>query len=92
MDALSFSLTTLCRHNADGSEATKANRLYGLMSISEELKGMGYGLKNARSLKPRHVTALVSHWKARGIAPATIKNRLAWVRWWARKVQKGVTT
>lgn len=88
MDNLAFSLRTLCQHNADGSEATRANRQHGLMAISRELKALGYKLPDARSLKPKHVTALVAHWKGERLSDATIKNRLAWMRWWAMKTAK----
>jgi hypothetical protein len=88
LDNLAFSLRTLCQHNADGSEATRANRQHGLMAISRELKALGYKLPDARSLKPKHVTALVAHWKGERLSDATIKNRLAWMRWWAMKTAK----
>lgn len=88
MDDLSFSLRTLCQHNDDGAAATRANRLRGLMSISRDLKALGFKLPDAGSLKPKHVEALVTHWKGAGITDATIKNRLSWVRWWAMKTRK----
>lgn len=39
-------------------------------------------------MKPRHVEALVSHWKAREITDMTIRNRLGWIRWVADYVGK----
>ena len=88
MDDLAFSLRTLCHHNADGSAATRANRLHGLMAIGRDLKALGFKLPGANSLKPKHVDALVGHWKGTGLSDATIKNRLSWVRWWAMKTAK----
>jgi integrase len=58
------------------------------MSVSRDLKAMGYRLPGAGSLKPKHVAALVAHWKGSGISDATIKNRMSWVRWWAMKTSK----
>lgn len=78
----------MCKHNADGSETTQANRIYGLMGICRELREMGFVLPSANSLKPRHVTALVSSWKGRGLSEATIKNRMSWLRWWATKTNR----
>lgn len=49
---------------------------------------MGYVLPDSRSLKPKHVRALISRWKERRLTDATIKNRMAWVRWWASKTRK----
>lgn len=88
MDNLAFSLRTLCQHNDDGAAATRANRLHGLMGISRDLKVLGFKLPDAGSLKPKHVDALVTHWKGTGLSDATIKNRLSWVRWWAMKTRK----
>lgn len=88
MDNLAFSLRTLCQHNDDGAAATRANRLHGLMAISRDLKALGFKLPDAGSLKPKHVDALLSHWKSAGVSDATVKNRLSWVRWWAMKTRK----
>ena len=41
-----------------------------------------------RSLKPKHVNALVAHWQDQGISVGTLKNRLSALRWWAKKVNK----
>lgn len=81
MNNLEFSLKQLTVHNQDGSHATRANRHRGLMAISGELHGLGFKLKTAHNLKPRHVEALVAHWKARQITDVTIRNRLGWIRW-----------
>ena len=42
----------------------------------------------ARSLKPKHVEALVKHWQEKDLSIGTIKNRMAALRWWAAKVNK----
>nr|WP_207189544.1 phage integrase N-terminal domain-containing protein [Rhodobium orientis] len=83
-----MALTRLCRHNRDGSRATQANRLRGLKALATDLHRLGYKLPRAESLKPKHVTALVADWQSRDLNPATLKNRLGWVRWWAEKVNK----
>ena len=43
---------------------------------------------NQRSLKPKHIEALVELWLKDNIATGTIKNRMSAIRWWARKVNK----
>jgi integrase len=43
---------------------------------------------NSHSLKPKHVEGLVRHWLEKEVAAGTIKNRMAAVRWWARKVNR----
>lgn len=88
MKELNFDLMNLTRHSGEGSFATKACRARGLQQIADELHGLGYKLKAAKNLAPKHVDALVRGWKAAGIADATMRNRLGWVRWWAEKVGK----
>ena len=49
---------------------------------------MGYKQMQARSLKPKHIEALVARWQDKGLSIGTIKNRMAAIRWWANKVNK----
>lgn len=88
MDDLSFSLKTLCTRSGEGSFGTRALRQRGLIAMAEDLLEMGYRLPDARSLKGKHVGALVGRWKAGGISDQTIRNRLTWLRWWAYQVGK----
>lgn len=88
MDNLSFSLKTLCARSGEGSFGTRALRLRGLAAVADDLSAMGYRLPDARSLKGKHVTALVSRWKANGISDQTIRNRLTWLRWWGHQIGK----
>lgn len=41
-----------------------------------------------RSLKLKHVRALVKHWQETGCSVGTQKNAVAHLRWWARKIGK----
>lgn len=88
MDNLTMDFIHLCRRNRDGSYGTQKNRQRGLAAIARELEHLGYKLPAARSLKPKHVTALVEKWKGGDLDDATIRNRLTWLRWWAEKVDK----
>ena len=56
--------------------------------MAKELKKLGYLLPSPRSLKTKHVNALLRTWQQRGLSPGTIKNYTAHLRWWAEKVEK----
>lgn len=88
MDDLSFSLKQLTARSGEGSFGTRALRHRGLQAMATELNQLGYRLPEAKSLKGKHIAALVGHWKATGIADQTIRNRLTWARWWAYQVGK----
>lgn len=88
MDALAYDLKTIALSNGEGSFLTRNQRHRGLQLIARELAKLGFKLPAARSLKPRHVEALANHWRAARLSPGTMKNRMAWVRWWAAKIRK----
>lgn len=86
MRDLNYQLKELCRKNRDGSYATQAQRLALLTLMANQLHELGYRQMEAQSLKPKHVEALVKHWLGANLAIATMKNRMAALRWWAEKV------
>lgn len=88
MDALAYDLKSLTLGTGEGSHTTRTQRHRGLQLVARELRGLGYRLDSARSLKPKHITALVESWRAAGLSAGTLKNRMAWVRWWGEKVRK----
>ena len=88
MRDLNYQLKQLCHRNRDGSYATQANRRHHLMLIANQLLALGFRGMNARSLKPKHVEALVNDWQRQALSVGTIKNRMAVLRWWAEKVDK----
>ena len=88
MRDLNYQLKHLCYRNRDGSYATQANRLHQLMLIANQLIALGFRGMNARSLKPKHIDALVKDWLQQELGIGTIKNRMAVLRWWAQKVDK----
>ena len=88
MRDLTWQLRQLARHNRDGSQMTQAQRAQILTRCAEQLHEAGYRGMAARSLKPKHVEALVERWRGEELSTGTIKNRLAAVRWWAEKVGK----
>ena len=88
MRRLNYQLKQLCKQNRDGSYGTQAQRERVLTLIANQLVELGYRQMHAKSLKPKHVEALVKHWLASNVAVGTIKNRMSALRWWSRKVNK----
>lgn len=88
MRDLNYQLKQLCYNNPDGSYNTQADRQRLLNLIADQLHEMGYRGMTVRSLKPKHVEALVERWLAGNLAPGTIKNRMNCLRWWAGKVNR----
>ena len=88
MRDLNYQLKKLGRNNRDGSLGTQAKRAYLLSQIANQLHQLGFTGMSARSLRPKHVQALVTHWQRQRIAVGTIKNRMAAIRWWAGKVNR----
>ena len=88
MKDLNYQLMKLCKANRDGSYSTQATRKRILDRIANQLQALGYKHMQAKSLKPKHVEALVSLWKDQGLSIGTFKNRLSVLRWWAKKVGK----
>ncbi len=88
MNDLNHQLKVLCRHSRDGSYRTRVGRERQLTAIANQLHQLGYRKMGARSLKPKHIQALVDLWLDQGRSPGTIKNRMSCLRWWAEKVNK----
>ncbi|MDE0410709.1 MAG: integrase domain-containing protein [Gammaproteobacteria bacterium] len=88
MRELNYALKQLCRNCREGSYATQQNRERILTQAASELHAMGYRRMQAKSLKPKHIEALVELWRERELSIGTIKNRMAALRWWAIKVNK----
>jgi len=88
MRGLNHQLKQLSRHNREGSFGTQNRRERELTLIANQLHEIGFRGMNSHSLKPKHVEGLVRHWLKREVATGTIKNRMAAVRWWARKVNR----
>lgn len=88
MKALNYDLKNYCQTWRMGSRATQAARFSILQLCADQLIEAGYKLPSAKSLKPKHVEALLSRWRAEGLSAGTLKNRLAAVRDWAGWVGK----
>ena len=88
MRDLNYQLKQLCHRNRDGSYATQAKRMDHLMLIANQLYDLGYRGMKSRSLKQKHVDALVKGWAHQELAAGTIKNRMSVLRWWAEKADR----
>lgn len=81
-------LAALCTRNKDGSFSTQATRRDVLGLVANQLREMGHYDMPATGLKPKHVHKLLNRWKTEGLSQATMKNRVAHLRWWAEKINK----
>jgi len=81
-------LVHLCERNRDGSYSTQAARKDVLILAGKQLLAGGFRNLGTQGLKPKHIQHLVERWQSEGLAPATLKNRIAHLRWWAEKVNK----
>ncbi len=87
MTHLEFSLKIMTRQNRDGSFSTQKNRQKMLMLFARQIRKCGFPREMvATSLTGRHINSLLSIWENSGITTATIKNRMAVLRWWANKI------
>ena len=85
MTDLKFDLMQLCSAR-DGSEGTRKRRKEGLGLVADQLHELGYKRLRATQIKGRHAVALVRRWQGEGIATGTIKTRLSYIRYWAKRV------
>lgn len=79
------SVIVAIKNNKDGSYRTQADRRQALIQMAESLHGLGYKLDHLRFMKPKHIHALVQHWKSNGDTPGSMKNRMSHLRWLMRK-------
>ena len=85
---LEFSISRICGWNRDGSYKTQADRQRILRLAARQMHGLGFQLKSATSLKPKHVEALLLCWKDTGLSAGSLKNRMSALRWLAEKIGK----
>jgi site-specific recombinase XerD len=81
-------LMQLCNRNRDGSFSTQAARRNILSMVGRQLVELGVYNLPATGLKQKHVTKLLERWKVDGCSEATLKNRMAHMRWWTEKIGK----
>jgi hypothetical protein len=85
---LNHQLKQLCRRCREGAYGTQNKRERMLTPMANQLHVLGYRGMTTRSLKPKHVEALVKLWIDQGLSIGTLKNRMAAIRWWAHNVKE----
>lgn len=88
MRNLAYQLKQMCNRSKSGSHSTQATRRRLFSMIARALEQLGFRNLDIGSLKPRHVEALVAHWKAEGLSVGTMKNLMTAVRYWAEHIGK----
>ena len=88
MRQLNWDLKLLEREAKDGSRGKRRDRSYSLALMANTLHDLGFKGLRARGLKEKHVEALVGEWNRQGLSTGTMANRMAHVRWWARRIGK----
>jgi len=88
MHDIVYELKRLAEQHREGSYATQANRKNMLTLLGEQLWQAGWKQMHATDLKGRHVNRLLALWREQGLSPATLRNRLSVLRWWAAKVDR----
>lgn len=88
MRDLNYQLKQMCQTSREGSFASRDRRRKDLQLMANQLHQLGYRGMRASSLKRKHVEALIQGWLKQDLAPGTIKNRMASLRWWAKQVNK----
>jgi hypothetical protein len=86
MTNLKFDLVQLTKRNRDGSFQTQRDRLGILSLVADQLHTLGFQQMRGGDIKGRHVNRLLALWKQEQISHATIRNRLAVLRWWCERV------
>ena len=88
MRQINFDLARLLDGDRQGSHGTRRGRSYVLAQAAETLHRLGYRGLKARGLKGRHVEALVAEWLRQGLSEGTMRNRMAHLRWLAKRIGK----
>ena len=87
MRDLVYSVAVLCKHNKDGSYGTAAERKKSLKAAMQAISDAGYGIRDVKQLKGKHIRFLVEKWKSDpNLSTGTIKNRMSHLRWLAEHI------
>lgn len=78
-----FSINELVRKSRVLSYSSKADMRYMLFRCIKDLHELGYKVGHVKGFQPKHIYALVEHWKSQGKNPATIKNYMSKLRYTA---------
>ena len=88
MRQLHFDLLRLLKDDRQGSHGSRRARRYVLAQAAETLHRLGYRGLRAKGLKGRHIEALVAECGAKVSPTVRSQNRMAHLRWLAKKMGK----
>lgn len=70
------------------AERTKADRVDAVIQCYRDLWRLGYRLEKLENLAPRHVQALLTYWRGKDLARATVQLRWSWLARWCEAINK----
>ncbi len=82
------SLVCVLKNDRAKSYATRYDRKGLLIIFINDLVRLGYNMEDVRSLRTKHVSAVVAYWKEKGLSAGSIKNRVAAIRTLTRLIGK----
>ncbi|RJF95128.1 phage integrase N-terminal domain-containing protein [Noviherbaspirillum saxi] len=85
---LEHDIREICRRNPQGPQATQADRQRTLLMCARQWFRLGVHRKRAVNLNTDNIRMLVDAWHAEQLSAATMRNRLLYLRWLARKIGK----
>lgn len=85
---LQRSIYQVLKHNRDGSYATQHDRKNILYKFADDLIAQGYGLRDIRGLKEKHILGVIQFWQKKELNISTIKNRTSVLRYLCTKINK----
>ncbi|HEY8101640.1 MAG TPA: phage integrase N-terminal domain-containing protein [Burkholderiaceae bacterium] len=85
---LEYDVRAICRRNPQGTHAAQDERLRTLLLCAQQWFELGVCRKRAVNLHQADVRKLVEGWHAQQLSAATIRNRLLYLRWLAKKIGK----
>ena len=88
LDNCIYSVNRMFSYPRGLSFNTRRDYIFGVKQMIRELHEGGYQVSNINHLKPRHADYLIKRWQDRGISAATIKNRLAQIRFIGKAIKK----
>jgi hypothetical protein len=75
-----FSINELVKSTQGHAFASQADMRHMLYRCVKDLHELGFKVGHIKGLQPKHIYALVDHWKNQGKNPATIKNYMSKLR------------
>jgi hypothetical protein len=93
INSLLNSVEIVLSHNRNDSAETQKTRRKNLRLIlteidQAELIRSNFRLTDVHGLQQKHIKRLVDYWLGKQISQRTIKNRLAYLRWLSKKIDK----